>query len=126
MQKILLKLQAAMPYLFAISIIFTTFLMLIELAHSQGGWPYWDKVQHILVFMALAILGIAGFSKKVAWVCAGLMIYGAGIEYLQGILTISRLASVGDWLADIVGIMLATFIWLMSQKYLANRNVVLI
>ncbi len=126
MPKLMPKLPSAMPYLFTLLLMIVTYLMLIELPPHQGGWPYWDKVQHIFVFTALALLGFASFTKILVWISAFLIIYGAAIEHLQGALTLTRLASVGDWLADIVGIMLATLVWLMLKKYFVQRAMVLI
>ncbi len=96
----------------------TTLLMLIELTPKAGGWPYWDKVQHATLFTTLASMGFFSFKHKLVWVCGGLTIYGALIEYLQGALTITRLASIGDWWADILGIVIAVFLWLSIKKCL--------
>ncbi len=96
-----------MPLIFWALFAIVTVLMLIELPPKQGGWPYWDKVQHALVFAALTSAGLLAFPQKKRWVCLGLVCYGALIEWLQSVLTITRMASISDWLADIAGILLA-------------------
>lgn len=83
-----------------------TYLMLIELPPKHGGWPYWDKVQHLLVFIMLTIMAFLAY-QKVRWLSVILLVlYGAAIEWLQGLLTVTRMPSVGDWLADVAGVML--------------------
>ena len=101
------KVLRMMPLIFWALFAIVTVLMLIELAPKQGGWPHWDKVQHALVFAALTLAGYLAFPQKKRWVCLGLVCYGALIEWLQGLLTITRMASFNDWLADIAGILLA-------------------
>ena len=117
MRQLTLKMQAIMPVIFWLSLIITTLLMLIELASKQGGWPYWDKVQHAVLFASLSLIGFISFKHKFTWVYIGLAIYGALIEYLQGALTITRLASIGDWWADILGIVIAISLWLIVKKH---------
>lgn len=106
-----------MPLIFWALFIIVTVLMLIELAPKQGGWPYWDKVQHALVFSALASAGYLAFPQKKRWVSLELVCYGALIEWLQSVLTMTRMASASDWLADIAGILLATQISLALAYY---------
>ena len=114
------KMLRIAPFVFWILLAITTVLMLIELAPKQGGWPYWDKVQHALVFAALASAGYLAFPQKKLWICLGLVCYGALIEWLQSVLTMTRIASVSDWLADVAGILLAIQISL-ALAYLANK-----
>ena len=106
-----------MPLVFWALFAIVTVLMLIELAPKQGGWPYWDKVQHALVFAALASVGYLAFPQKKRWVSVGFVCYGALIEWLQSVLTMTRMASVSDWLADVAGILLAIQISLALAYY---------
>lgn len=106
-----------MPLIFWALFAIVTVLMLIELAPKQGGWPYWDKVQHALVFAALASAGYLAFPQKKRWLSLGLVCYGALIEWLQGVLTMTRMASVYDWLADVIGILLTILISLALAYY---------
>lgn len=100
----------------------TTYLMLIELPSKKGGWPHWDKVQHILVFLMLTGLALCLFFKqRWQWVI-GLAVYAALIEWMQATLTITRMASLGDWLADIFGILMAIALSVVI-KYLQAKSV---
>lgn len=114
MQKINLPLIAT--FLFWACIIASTFVLLIEMPPKTGGWPYWDKVQHIVGFGVLTTLGCFAYSEKKVWLCLGLAIYGALIEYFQSTLTYTRMASLGDWLADIIGIAIALIVFILINK----------
>ena len=116
-----ITLQTVFSILFWALISFTTVVMLIELAPKQGGWPYWDKVQHATIFAVLTTLGTLAlanlaFRRNIAKICIGLATYGALIECLQSTLTMTRIASIGDWLADIVGIGIGLFLWILLIK----------
>ncbi len=95
-----------------------TYLMLIELTPTTAGWPYWDKVQHIAVFTLLTTAACLAFPQKTAWITAGLLSYGALIEVLQSLLTITRMASVGDWLADATGVV----VLVVTHRMLVRRS----
>jgi VanZ family protein len=110
-----------MPLIFWVLFAITTALMLIELAPRHHGWPYWDKVQHAFVFAVLTSTGCLAFPQKKDWVCLSLVCYGALIEWLQGVLTITRTASIYDWLADIAGVLLPILISL-ALAYLSSRS----
>lgn len=106
-------LQRSFPSVFWALLMLVTYLMLVELAPKTGGWPYWDKVQHMAVFALLTTLAALAYSQKTRWIMLGLLSYGALIELLQGALTETRMASTGDWLADAVGTLLVlASIWL--------------
>lgn len=89
--------------------------MLIELPRQSGGWPYWDKVQHITVFATLTYLACWAF-PRFQYVLAGmLVIYGAVLEWMQAEFTTTRLPSLGDWFADVAGVMLVMIVlWLVD------------
>lgn len=112
-------------FLFWACIIASTFVMLIDLTPKTGGWPYWDKVQHIVGFGILTTLGCFAYTQKKVWICAGLVTYGALIEYFQSALTASRTASLGDWLADIFGVAIGIAVCVMIKNLRAKNAVVL-
>lgn len=106
----------SMPYVFWALMLLVTYLMLIELAPKTGGWPYWDKVQHMAVFAMLTTLACLAYPQKRLWIALGLLSYGAIIEFLQGALTLTRMVSTGDWLADAAGSLLVlASIWLWQN-----------
>ena len=118
-----ITLQSFSGFLFWLLIMFTTVLMLIELAPKQGGWPYWDKVQHATIFAVLTSLAVFAYRQLIIGLCVGLAAYGALIECLQSMITITRTASVGDWLADVAGIAIGLLLWLMLNKLMLVKNI---
>lgn len=120
MSKPLIKrwLVASLPYLFVLILALVTYLMLIELPPKQGGWPHWDKVQHLAVFVMLTTLALLAFPKW-RWQCAvGLGVYGALIEWMQAVWTVTRMPSIGDWLADVAGVAVSLMLyrWMMRLQ----------
>ena len=107
MRRLLISIQRFMPIIFWLLIVIVTVLMLIELQPTQGGLPNIDKVEHALVFIALGVSGSLAYAQKRHWVYLGLVALGALYEVLQAQLTITRQASVYDWLADTAGILIA-------------------
>lgn len=102
---------AGLPYLFFLLLALVTYLMLIELPPKEGGWPYWDKVQHAAVFVMLTSLALLIFPKWRRQSAIGLAMYGAVIEWMQGAWTVTRMPSTGDWLADVAGIAISMIVY---------------
>jgi VanZ family protein len=71
----------------------------------------WDKTNHLLAFVTLAVLGRQAHRARPVRLAAGLVLFGGLIELLQG-LTGYRSAEWIDWLADILGIGLG---WLLAR-----------
>lgn len=65
----------------------------------------WDKVNHALAFLALAVLGYRAYPRRAALLLLGLLAYGGAIELLQG-LTAYRSAEWLDVVADGLGALL--------------------
>ena len=62
-----------------------------------------DKVQHIVAFLTLGALGRLAYPKGSTWaLIAGLSLFGAAIELLQGIPALNRDSDPVDWIADTV------------------------
>jgi hypothetical protein len=77
-----------------------------------------DKLVHASLFAALALTGLwAGVSRVV--LVPVLVLYGAGSEVVQGL--IGRDAAVGDWVADVGGVLLGLLAWLWLARRVARR-----
>lgn len=96
--------------------IFTTVCILIlalaPMAANDGGIPHMDKVKHAFAFVTLWLLG-----ERTGWVkgwplAVALIAFGAFIEIAQ-YFTGYREASLGDLLADSVGVALGA--WISSR-----------
>ena len=90
----------------------TSLILLI----SQTPSPYlpslifswWDKAQHTLAFMLLAILGLISYPYCIKRLYFGLVLLGGLIEAGQW-LTGWRHAELYDWLSDLIGLGLGYF-----------------
>jgi VanZ family protein len=82
-------------------------------------FDWWDKLQHSLAFGVLSILGLMAYGSnqvKMRGVVLALAMYGALIEALQA-LSGWRYGEFRDWLADLLGIVIACGVFLYLQKY---------
>lgn len=111
-----------MPYTSIFKIIFIicfgilSYLLLMEMAPTPDAAGYKDKLQHILAFGGITFWGLLAFKRHVKTVLLGLAFFGGLMEVLQGLLTTTRQASVYDWLADFIGIVLAwVLVWLLRR-----------
>ena len=70
--------------------------------------PVWDKLQHMVAFFVITVLGCAAYPRfprlKLA---AGLVAFGGFIEIVQMIPFIHRDSDVRDWIADIFAVLIA-------------------
>ena len=94
----------------------TTFLMLIELKPQAAGYIYADKLQHIVVFFMLTLIGLYAYPFKKWVVITGLILFGLLIELSQSAFTLSRQASLADWIADVIGLILALSLATLIKK----------
>jgi VanZ family protein len=72
----------------------------------------WDKAQHAAGFLVLTLLGYLGHPTYRRRVGAGLLLYGAAIEFAQSA-TGWRHGDFGDWLADASGVGMGTLVYLL-------------
>ncbi len=81
-------------------------VLVLSLAPTAPELPTtgWDKSNHFLGFITLAVLGLQGYPKRSMALFLGLLFFGGLIEILQSFTTY-RLAEWADWLADGVGVM---------------------
>ena len=77
--------------------------------------PGVDKLVHGGLFLALALSGRwAGIRTGV--LALGLPLYAAASELIQTVPALHRDGSVGDWLADVVGVLLGLLIWHLVER----------
>ena len=99
---------------FAVAILISLAVLFAPADDVPFAPPGVDKLVHASLFAALALTGRwAGVSRVV--LAAVLVLYGAVSEVIQGM--IGRDAAVGDWLADVVGLLLGLLAW----QWLARR-----
>jgi hypothetical protein len=69
-----------------------------------------DKAIHAALFLALAFTGRWAGAREAVLV-AGLVGYATVSELVQGLTPLARSATVADWLADVVGILIGLLLW---------------
>lgn len=117
-----------MPYyavfraVFVICLVILTYLLLIEMAPAHDGFIYKDKIQHVIAFGGVTFWGLLAFESLARRVMIALALFGALMEVLQGVLTTTRQPSVYDWVADVVGILLAYAIVGLLQRWWKQRR----
>ena len=101
---------------FAVAVLVSLAVLFAPQSDVPAAPPGVDKIVHVLLFAALAASGRwAGVGGRVLAVL--LVLYAAVSEVLQGVTPLARSASVADWLADVVGILLGLGLWgLLSRR----------
>jgi VanZ family protein len=77
--------------------------------------PGVDKIVHGALFAVLALTGRwAGIGRRVLGVL--LVTYAAASEVLQDVTALDRTASLGVWLADVLGVLLGLAVWELIDR----------
>lgn len=112
------KKTTLLKVVFIISVIFASFLFLKQSGHSGISFQHADKIAHFLIFFSLTLLLDLSFKLSVSKNLLILSTYAVIIELLQSFLPY-RTASLGDILADILGVIIYIFICRkLFRKYL--------
>ena len=92
-------------------VVLLSFAVLFAPGSDVPPAPYGvDKLVHGGLFLALAFSGRwAGVRRGVLAVL--LPLYAAASELIQSIPALHRDATLGDWLADVVGVLLGLLLW---------------
>lgn len=107
-----------------------TFLSLMpgkDIPHSGlFGIPHLDKAVHAGLYAILAFLLVWSLhaKKRSKFITALLfcVVYGGLMEILQVTIAVNRLASWGDWLADLVGALLGLFLFPYLRAYCFKKR----
>jgi hypothetical protein len=93
---------------FAVAVLVSLAVLFAPASDVPASPPGVDKLVHAALFAALALTGRwTGISRTV--LVAVLVLYAALSEVVQAM--IGRDAAFGDWLADVVGLLLALLVW---------------
>jgi glycopeptide antibiotics resistance protein len=93
---------------FVLALVVVFALAMLPLPATITVVSYQDKIEHCLAFLALTLLGLAGWRGRTVQIAGGLVLYGAVIELTQHWLTIHRVGDPLDVLANSVGVALGT------------------
>ncbi len=124
MQRLLSLILRFMPLIFWLLVSVVSVLMLIELKPTTDGIPNIDKLEHAFVFIVLTITGCLAYAQQKTRIYAGLIALGALYEVLQALFTITRQASVYDWLADVAGIIIAIVFLVIINRSFKMKTVI--
>ena len=114
-----LSIVAICKYAFWVIFVILTYLFLAPQQYLiPEVFDWWDKLQHSLAFGVLTIWGLLAYARAgsgVFRVIILLSIYGALIEVLQA-LSGWRYGEFRDWLADVLGVVIAWGVFALIQK----------
>jgi hypothetical protein len=89
---------------FFAALAFTIYSAVIPPSQAVHLTP-WDKATHFLAFYALTGLAVAAFPKRnVFSIAVVLSLFGALIEFVQGLPMVNRDRDFWDWVADTAAI----------------------
>jgi hypothetical protein len=105
---------------FAVAVLVSLAVLFAPGSDVPSAPPGVDKLVHGGVFLLLAVTGRwAGIPRAVL---AGLLVlYGAVSEVVQGIPALDRDPAVGDWVADVVGVLLGLLLWAAIERRVPAR-----
>jgi hypothetical protein len=95
---------------FAVAVLVSLAVLFAPASDVPASPPGVDKVVHGLLFLVLALTGRwAGIRQSLLGVA--LVGYAVVSELIQGLTALDRSMSVGDWLADVVGVVVGLALW---------------
>ena len=95
-------------------------LVPVDLLPRQAA-TIWDKGQHAFGFAWLALIGLLAYSHKPWTVMPALLVYGGVIELLQAA-TGWRYGEWLDFLADGIGVVMGTLLWLVIRRLISPQR----
>lgn len=100
------QLTFAFQFLFYVACLVVLAVALAPITGDGGAGV--DKLQHLGVFYGLTLLALLAYPRRNLLVLiAGLAVFGAAIEVLQGLAIFARDRDAADWVADMLGVGLA-------------------
>lgn len=104
--------------IFWCTIALNTIMSLIPASSVPDVFNFWDKAQHFLSFVIIAIIGCMAYPKSWKGLAVGLIAYGAAVEIAQGTLTATRFGDIFDLISDGLGSVAGIFICLTARRLL--------
>jgi VanZ family protein len=95
-------------------------LIPLDLLPRQAA-TIWDKGQHAFGFAWLALAGLLSHDHRPRTLLVSLLVYGGVIELLQAA-TGWRYGEWLDFLADGIGVVIGTILWLVVRRLIAPQR----
>jgi hypothetical protein len=100
---------------FAVAVLVSLAVLFAPASDVPAAPPGTDKVVHGLLFLTLAVTGRwAGIRQSLLG--GALVGYAVVSELVQGLSPLDRSMSVGDWLADVVGVVAGLALWALILR----------
>ena len=106
---------------FAAAVLVSIVVLFAPGGEVPSGPPGTDKLVHLLVFLALAFTGRWAGAGAVA-LGALLVVYATASEVVQVLAPLERSGSFGDWLADVLGVLLGLGAWASTKGAIRRRR----
>lgn len=97
--------QFVLTGLLWICVIAVALLSVLPGEDIPGAFVFWDKAQHFLAFLVLALLGCWAYPGRALHLFLGMLVFGAGIEIGQSFLP-WRNGDAFDFVADAIGVLI--------------------
>jgi hypothetical protein len=100
---------------FTLAVLVSLAVLFAPTSDVPSSPPGVDKLVHLLLFATLAVTGRwAGGGRPALTVV--LVLYATGSEVLQGLDMVGRSTSLGDWVADVLGVLLGMLGWAVLTR----------
>lgn len=99
---------------FAAALVAIFVLALLPAPDAAKFFSWQDKLEHFLLFAALAGLGLLAWSSRPRSVAGGILVYGAAMELAQS-MTAYRVGDYQDWIADALGVATAVAVFRLRR-----------
>ena len=100
---------------FVVAVLVSLAVLFAPASDVPAAPPGVDKVVHALLFLVLALTGRwAGIRQSLLG--AALVGYAVVSELVQGLTPLDRSMTVGDWFADVVGVVAGLALWALILR----------
>jgi VanZ family protein len=89
---------------FAVACCVIGWLSLAPTTTIPGLFTLWDKIEHAVAYLGLALIGAYAFPRRLTRLAIGLFFGGIGVEILQSTMGLGRQGDPYDALANTIGI----------------------
>ncbi len=108
-----------------LAMVFAVVILVKSLTPTLPSIPinHADKYLHVLAYLALGAVALPAFAHiRPLFVWLGVVVFGGGVEVLQGVVNTGRAADIYDGIANAFGALLAIGIWQLISKVMARSS----